>query len=233
MLRLFLMLAVFTGTWQGPVPRASAEEGGVRVQGAAPSAEQDEIDRLRANLRPKSQVNQGTLGMTEPNTPAQPTVAARPAEAKRIAPTQTTTDASLPGDRCAWLRGPEGAQRFTFEFASGSATIKPIEAPCLRAVAKAIEPFDCKYVVEGHTDTVGSVASNLALSGGRSESVVSGLTQAVAALADRLIPIGKGKAPPLRVETRDETNEPKNRYAAIFLAPANMQPKPDQCQSLK
>ncbi len=79
------------------------------------------------------------------------------------------------------------------KFATGSDVVQPESAPILRQVAAWMEAHPtAKLGVTGHTDDVGSAASNLDLSKRRAASVVKLLGAEFAVAADRLVSDGKG-----------------------------------------
>src|SRR5206468_2581898 len=59
------------------------------------------------------------------------------------------------------------------QFATDSSELLPISGPVLNTVAAAIIATpDSRWVVEGHTDNTGSIATNKALSQARAQAVV-------------------------------------------------------------
>ena len=78
-------------------------------------------------------------------------------------------------------------------FASGSDVVLPDSAPILRQVAAWMEANPAaKLKVTGHTDNVGSAASNLDLSKRRAASVASVLSTQLGVAAGRFETDGKG-----------------------------------------
>ena len=103
----------------------------------------------------------------------------------------------------------------TFEF--GSASIAESEIPKLEGVAKAMEKLLAKnpaetFLLEGHTDAVGSENANLALSDKRAEAVANALTDVFSIPPENLTTQGYGEQY-LKVKT--EGREQKNRRVAI------------------
>lgn len=103
----------------------------------------------------------------------------------------------------------------TFEF--GSATIPESEVAKLEGVAQAMEKMLEKnpaetFLIEGHTDAVGSDLANLALSDRRAEAVAEALTNAFAIPPENLATQGYGEQY-LKVKT--EARERENRRVAI------------------
>jgi outer membrane protein OmpA-like peptidoglycan-associated protein len=103
----------------------------------------------------------------------------------------------------------------TFEF--GSSTIPESEVSRLDGVAKAMErilkdnPAET-FLIEGHTDAVGSDLANLALSDKRAEAVAEALTNVFAIPPENLTTQGYGEQY-LKVQT--EEPERQNRRVAI------------------
>ena len=82
---------------------------------------------------------------------------------------------------------------YGIRFATGSDVVLPESAPVLRQVAAWLEKNPtAKLTITGHTDNVGTAASNLDLSKRRAASVAKVLTDQFAIAADRLTPAGKG-----------------------------------------
>lgn len=103
----------------------------------------------------------------------------------------------------------------TFEF--GSASIAEAEIDKLEGVASAMEKLLAKnpaetFLLEGHTDAVGSDLANLALSDKRAESVAEALTNVFGIPPENLATQGYGEQY-LKVNT--EQRERENRRVAI------------------
>jgi outer membrane protein OmpA-like peptidoglycan-associated protein len=103
----------------------------------------------------------------------------------------------------------------TFEF--GSASIAEAEIDKLEGVASAMEKLLAKnpaetFLLEGHTDAVGSDLANLALSDKRAESVAEALTNVFGIPPENLATQGYGEQY-LKVNT--EKRERENRRVAI------------------
>lgn len=104
-------------------------------------------------------------------------------------------------------------------FKTGSAEIDVSEAERLsalgRLIAGMVEDRPCEFfLVEGHTDAVGSAASNLALSDRRAESVALALTEYCGIPPEDLVVQGYGEAE-LRIPT--QAAEERNRRVAVRL----------------
>ena len=104
-------------------------------------------------------------------------------------------------------------------FATGSSVIDPTEAQKLAALGGLIVDLIEKrpnelFLVEGHTDAVGSAASNLALSDRRAESLALALTEYFGVPPENLVVQGYGESD-LLIPT--DGNEPRNRRVAVRL----------------
>ncbi|TIR21473.1 MAG: flagellar motor protein MotB [Mesorhizobium sp.] len=105
----------------------------------------------------------------------------------------------------------------TLNFDFGSATISDTEVQKLDGVASAIEKLLKKnpaetFLIEGHTDAVGTPEANLALSDRRAEAVAEALTNAFGIPAENLTTQGYGEEY-LKVNTPGPNRE--NRRVAI------------------
>jgi outer membrane protein OmpA-like peptidoglycan-associated protein len=105
----------------------------------------------------------------------------------------------------------------TLNFDFGSATISDTEVQKLNGVANAIEKLLKKnpaetFLIEGHTDAVGTPDANLALSDRRAEAVAEALTNAFGIAAENLTTQGYGEEY-LKVNTPGPNRE--NRRVAI------------------
>jgi outer membrane protein OmpA-like peptidoglycan-associated protein len=97
---------------------------------------------------------------------------------------------------------------FAIQFKSGRAEIAPGSEDTLRQIGKilSLSPDRC-IVVEGHTDSAGSLDQNMALSKDRSVSVVKFIVEKAGLDASRLVPVGKGPTEPLsNLDPRDAKN---------------------------
>jgi len=105
----------------------------------------------------------------------------------------------------------------TITFPTGSAEIQPSQEDNLQALANAINDIlkddpGQVFLVEGHTDAVGSAQSNLILSDQRAESVAAALTQDFGVAPENLVTQGYGEQY-LKVETQEASRI--NRRVAI------------------
>ena len=102
-------------------------------------------------------------------------------------------------------------------FASNSAQLSPQATKTLDELGKALSSSDLKsycFVVEGHTDSIGSDGHNLALSQRRAQSVVSYLEDKFHIDSDRLQAVGYGKQKPI-ADNGTEEGRQKNRRVQI------------------
>jgi outer membrane protein OmpA-like peptidoglycan-associated protein len=103
----------------------------------------------------------------------------------------------------------------TFDF--GQASIPEDQIPRLEAVAQAMEKLLAEnpaetFLIEGHTDAVGSDLANLALSDRRAEAVADALTNVFAIPPENLSTQGYGEQ---YLKVRTQAPEPENRRVAI------------------
>ena len=110
-----------------------------------------------------------------------------------------------------------GVESITFE--TGSAAIRPSEAAKLARLGRfmseliVVNPQEM-FLIEGHTDAVGSASSNLALSDRRAESLALALTEYFGVPPENLVVQGYGEAE-LLVPT--EAPEVANRRTAVRM----------------
>jgi outer membrane protein OmpA-like peptidoglycan-associated protein len=102
-------------------------------------------------------------------------------------------------------------------FASGSSAISPEQAGRLARLGELMRGMIADnprevFLIEGHTDAVGSAASNLALSDRRAESVALALSGIFGVPPENLVVQGYGESD-LKVATTQD--EPQNRRVAL------------------
>jgi outer membrane protein OmpA-like peptidoglycan-associated protein len=157
----------------------------------------------------------GTTPMLVPAAPSAG-AAAPPAAAPAAPPAPGfPPPASLPRETTA----PAGlaAISITVNFASGSHALSPQASASLAALGRALaapELLPFRFRIEGHTDTVGDAAQNMALSQRRAEAVRNYLLTRFAIAPSRLIAVGFGEDQ-LLVGTADQVPEPRNRRVQI------------------
>lgn len=116
-----------------------------------------------------------------------------------------------------WLAPTVDVNNITFE--SGSAAIQASEARKLNKLGRfMLEMIEQNprslFLVEGHTDAVGSAASNLTLSDRRAESVAKALTEFFDVPPENLVVQGYGESE-LKIETQE--SERLNRRVAVRI----------------
>lgn len=116
-----------------------------------------------------------------------------------------------------WLAPTVDVSNITFE--SGSAAIQASEAKKLNKLGRFIldmidENPRSLFLVEGHTDAVGTAASNLTLSDRRAESVAKALTEFFDVPPENLVVQGYGESE-LKIDTQD--NERLNRRVSVRI----------------
>jgi len=102
-------------------------------------------------------------------------------------------------------------------FATGSADLTPAAEHTVDQLGRALSSqrlAGYKFRIEGHTDTVGTRAYNLALSQRRAETVAAYLEQKFNIPSSRLDAVGMGEEG-LLVPTPNETAEPRNRRVQV------------------
>lgn len=115
------------------------------------------------------------------------------AEMVRTASRPPTAAAAAPAQR------DSTALALAVNFANGSAQLQPDSLPGLEAVAQGMKlvGFARPFLIEGHTNAVGSPAYNLRLSRLRAESVKRHLVQQLGIPAQALRTVGLGQRKPL------------------------------------
>lgn len=100
-------------------------------------------------------------------------------------------------------------------FATGKADIQPESRPVLKEIASTLQKYgDLKILIEGHTDNVGSAASNLALSDARAAAVKATLVADFAINADRITTKGLGDTKP-SVPNANAAGRAQNRRVEV------------------
>src|SRR4030042_2882846 len=108
----------------------------------------------------------------------------------------------------------DGRIALYINFDTGKSVIRDESKPIIEQIVQMMKSNpDLKIGVEGHTDNVGTPASNKTLSEARAKSVVSGIT-AQGITADRLIPVGHGQEKPI-ADNNTEEGKAKNRRVEL------------------
>jgi outer membrane protein OmpA-like peptidoglycan-associated protein len=100
-------------------------------------------------------------------------------------------------------------------FATGRSDLKPESTPVLKEIAATLAKYgDLKILIEGHTDNVGSAASNLALSDARAAAVKDALATQYGIDAARITTKGLGDTKP-SVPNATATGRAQNRRVEV------------------
>jgi outer membrane protein OmpA-like peptidoglycan-associated protein len=87
-------------------------------------------------------------------------------------------------------------------FATGKADVQPESRPVLKEIASTMKKYgDLKVLIEGHTDNVGSAASNLSLSDARAAAVKAALVSEFGIDGGRITTKGLGDTKPAAPNT--------------------------------
>ncbi len=171
-------------------------------------------DQIINSLRPTgNMVGGGTRGLRlaapSGGGASQPAVPA-PAQPPRLASSRPVAATATPPAAAP-------AVSLTVNFANGSAELTPDAKHTLDALGQALASKDLaayRFRIEGHTDTVGSIESNRALSERRAEAVVTYITEKFGVDPSRLQAVGMGEDG-LLVPTPPQTPEPRNRRVQV------------------
>jgi OmpA-OmpF porin, OOP family len=108
----------------------------------------------------------------------------------------------------------DGFMALYINFDTGKSDIKPESMPIIEQLATLLKTHaDLKLSIEGHTDNVGTPASNKTLSEQRAKSVMNAVVQKGIA-AGRLTAVGWGQDKPI-ADNRSEAGRAKNRRVEI------------------
>lgn len=101
------------------------------------------------------------------------------------------------------------------QFPMGGKQISRLSTPYIEAVANVLRKQpDWHFIIEGHTDNVGSTQGNMILSWERAQAVYSVLISRYGIDPSRIQPVGKGMAEPLPGLAE---NDPRNRRVQFVL----------------
>lgn len=108
----------------------------------------------------------------------------------------------------------DGFMALYINFDTGKSTIKPESIPIVEQIAALMKAHtDLKLSIEGHTDNVGTAASNKTLSEQRAKAVLDAVVKQGIA-ANRMTAIGWGQDKPV-ADNRTEEGRAKNRRVEI------------------
>lgn len=130
---------------------------------------------------------------------------------------------SLPGADIDAIAAIGAAMRLNLDskvlFETGKAELKPEGIDALKALAQSIAVLKRgNVIIEGHTDDVGSEASNQKLSLARAKSVSTELKKIIPGTGFKWRERGLGESKPL-VKNDDDKNRAKNRRVEILVLP--------------
>jgi OmpA-OmpF porin, OOP family len=140
----------------------------------------------------------------------------------RIAPGGSTGGGSTAGGPATAGQAQPAAAKapavsMTVQFATGSAELTPQAMQTLTSLGQALTNptlANYRFRIEGHTDTVGSPASNQQLSQRRAEAVVDYLSTNFHIDRNRVQAIGMGQDG-LMIQTPPQTPEARNRRVQV------------------
>jgi outer membrane protein OmpA-like peptidoglycan-associated protein len=111
---------------------------------------------------------------------------------------------------------PVSPKSFVLYFATGGNELTPESAEQLPEIGNLVSHLPAaEIIVFGHTDTVGSLETNDALSLRRAQTVRDRLITA-GVPAERIVAVGPGKRD-LLIATGDEVAEPRNRRVEVKI----------------
>jgi len=170
-------------------------------------------------LLPDQTGKTGALAVTEGSTERvldAPYAAARVKEEGRLDVGTATPDEVKAAFGAALAAQPPRPVSFTLYFLEGKDTLTPESQQVVQQIFAEIARRPApEIVIIGHTDRVGSVASNDALSLKRAEKMRDDLVK-LGIPADRIEVAGRGEREPL-VPTEDEVPEPRNRRVEVSV----------------
>jgi OOP family OmpA-OmpF porin len=148
---------------------------------------------------------------------APPQGGAAPA-AMRQMPARTAGAAAPAARPVAATSGGAPSVNLNVDFATGSADLTPSARATLDQLGKALSSAQLshyRFRIEGHTDTVGSAATNLTLSQQRAQAVAAYLEQTYGISPSRLDTVGMGEQG-LLVPTPPQTPNAANRRVEVI-----------------
>jgi OmpA-OmpF porin, OOP family len=176
---------------------------------SAASAADPSVDQLIKSLSPTPGVTRGSRPVV--GAPGQPVAPGQPAP-RAMETTHTTSTAAAP------------SASMTLTFVSGSATLTPGAMQSLDKLGAALSSAQLstyKFLIEGHTDTVGTPDSNMTLSQNRAAAVATYLEQKFNIASARIQTVGKGEED-LAVKTGPNVSDARNRRVQVInLGPAS------------
>ncbi|MBT8153847.1 OmpA family protein [Epibacterium ulvae] len=183
---------------------------------SAKSAAGDFITLLVSRFGRANFVQLVEIGTGDANVIVTPTVAP---QAEVSQPTRPQTQADTDQDLTSRLISAGHAVLAGLEFQSGSTTLAQERYESLDALATFMEAQpEQRILLVGHTDTVGNLAPNTALSRARSEAVMRQLQQVYGVDRNRMEAAGAGYMAPLTTN-QDAAGREINRRVEVVLLP--------------
>ena len=109
-----------------------------------------------------------------------------------------------------------GSVTLNIEFDTGKSDIKPMYNDEIKQVADFMRAHpEAKVMIQGHTDNVGSEASNVALSQARAKSVKEYLVDKFGIAGNRLQAVGYGPNKPIASNATAEGRQKNRRVEAV------------------
>lgn len=191
-------------------------------------ADQQAVDALIGQLRPRSATAPIIQrGLPKPGAPIAQPSPTQPASASQAvatpraaAPAATTTTAAMTSATTAATSTAADSRpsaNMNILFVTGSAELTPSAVQALRTLGQALtheSMGQSRFLIEGHTDSVGDKAMNQDLSDRRAATVAGFLIQEFRLPSERLSTRGVGEEQ-LMVPTADNVPEPRNRRVHI------------------
>lgn len=141
------------------------------------------------------------------------------AEPVNLKPASVAVPKPLPLELGKLLEDQGHAVLKDLEFQSGSASLEEGEYASLRELAAFLDAHpEERILLVGHTDTVGSLDQNIAISQRRADSVKARMVEALGADAERIGVAGAGFLAPVASNRSPEGRELNRRVEAVLVA---------------
>ncbi len=182
-------------------------------------ADQQAVDALIGQLRPRSATAPIVQrGLPKPGAPvAQPATPTQQASASQAVTAPRATTPAAATTAAAPTADSRPSANMNILFVTGSAELTPSAVQALRTLGKALtheSMGQSRFLIEGHTDSVGDRTMNQELSERRAATVAGFLIQEFRLPAERLSTRGVGEEQPM-IPTGDNVPEPRNRRVHI------------------
>lgn len=184
-------------------------------------ADQQAVDALIGQLRPRSATAPIVQrGLPKPGAPiAQPSPTQQASASQAVAPPRAAAPAAVATTTAAPPAAAESrpSANMNILFVTGSAELTPSAVQALRTLGQALtheSMGQSRFLIEGHTDSVGDRTMNQELSERRAATVAGFLIEQFRLPAERLSTRGVGEGH-LMIPTADNVPEPRNRRVHI------------------